>query len=85
MIFNDYETEDFPGVRKAVDEEAQRRNLSVRMLDRTNAVLGGQPACFGTPLNQIHLLVAIIVLLIIFLVLFRKPLVSRIKKQIFIR
>jgi hypothetical protein len=51
LIFNDYHNKKmFPGVSKAVDEEARRQNLEVMRIDETNALLGGTKECAKTKL-----------------------------------
>jgi hypothetical protein len=49
LIFNDYNAiAMFPGVSKAVKEEAARQNIQILMLDGTNA-LGGKKECAKGP------------------------------------
>lgn len=46
LIFNDYNDKNlFPGIAKAVQEEADRQNIKILMLDGTNALLGGKQNC----------------------------------------
>jgi len=46
LIFNDFNDEKmFPGVKRAVEEEAKRQGLNVLMIDKTNALLGGSRSC----------------------------------------
>lgn len=46
LIFNDYnDIHSFPGVSKAVKEEAARQNVEILMIDGTNAVIGGKKEC----------------------------------------
>jgi hypothetical protein len=50
LIFNDYkDIANFPGISKAVREEASRQNVDVLMLDGTNALLGGKKECAKGP------------------------------------
>ena len=49
LIFNDYPNRRlFAGIKRAVDEEAARRGVSLRFINpkqQDNAVLGGDPNC----------------------------------------
>ena len=46
LIFNDYNIVNmFPGIKKAVKEEAKKQRTKVRFVDKTNAVIGGSAKC----------------------------------------
>lgn len=46
LIFNDYNfVKLFPGVKRAVDEEAARQWITVLFVDDSNAVIGGKAEC----------------------------------------